>query len=83
MSALAPTLGQVAVLLVALVLTVPPLGRHLAHLYTSERHLAVERGAYRVLRVDPDEPLGRCQVSLGVRASRRKCLTRPPVVRAR
>ena len=54
MSALAPTLGQVAVLLVALVLTVPPLGRHLAHLYTSERHLAVERGAYRVLRVDPD-----------------------------
>jgi potassium-transporting ATPase potassium-binding subunit len=53
-SAVAPALGQIACLVALLALTVPALGRFLAHLYTSERHLAVERGAYRVLRVDPD-----------------------------
>lgn len=54
MSGLAPALGQIAVLLVALAVAVPLLGRHLAHTYTSERHLAVERVSYRILRVDPD-----------------------------
>lgn len=54
MSELAPALGQLAVLVAALALTVPFLGRHLAHVYTSPRHLRVERAAYRVLRVDPD-----------------------------
>ncbi len=54
MSAVGPAIGQVALLALLLVATVPFLGRYLAHLYTSERHLAVERGAYRVLRVDPD-----------------------------
>jgi potassium-transporting ATPase potassium-binding subunit len=49
-----PALGQIGVLVLLLVLTVPLLARHLAHLYTSERHLGVERAAYRVLRVDPD-----------------------------
>ena len=32
----------------------PLLGRYLAHIYTSDKHLAVERATYRVLRVDPD-----------------------------
>ncbi len=54
MSELAPALGQIAALLVLLGLTVPLLGRWLAHLYTSERHLGAERVTYRVLRVDPD-----------------------------
>nr|WP_245154998.1 potassium-transporting ATPase subunit KdpA [Nocardioides sp. 1609] len=49
-----PTLLQVAVLVAALGLTVPLLGRLLAHAYTSPRHLAVERVTYRALRVDPD-----------------------------
>jgi K+-transporting ATPase ATPase A chain len=53
-SGLGPALGQIGVLLVGLAVTVPFLGRYLAHVYTSERHLAVERAAYRVLRVDPD-----------------------------
>ncbi|MDT9592357.1 potassium-transporting ATPase subunit KdpA [Nocardioides zeae] len=49
-----PALGQVAVLVVVLILTVPLLGRHLARVYTSPEHTRVERGVYRVLRVDPD-----------------------------
>ena len=54
MSDLAPALGQIAVLLVALAVAVPVLGRYLARVYTAERHLAVERASYRALRVDPD-----------------------------
>lgn len=54
MSAVGPAIAQVAVLVLALAVAVPLLGRHLAHLYTSERHLAVERVTYRALRVDPD-----------------------------
>lgn len=54
MSSLAPALGQIAVLVIALVIAVPFLGRYLAHTYTSQRHLAVERASYRLLRVDPD-----------------------------
>jgi len=53
-SAVLPALGQIACLVVLLALLVPPLGRFLAHVYTSEEHLGVERVAYRVLRVDPD-----------------------------
>ena len=49
-----PALGQIAALVLLLALTVPLLGRHLAHIYTSDKHLAVERVTYRVLRVDPD-----------------------------
>jgi potassium-transporting ATPase potassium-binding subunit len=49
-----PALGQILALVVLLVLTVPPLARFLAHIYSSDRHLAVERVTYRVLRVDPD-----------------------------
>lgn len=54
MSQTLPALGQIALLVVALALAVPLLGRYLAHLYTSPRHLAPERAAYRLLRVDPD-----------------------------
>jgi potassium-transporting ATPase potassium-binding subunit len=53
-SSLAPALAQIAVLVVALAIAVPFLGRYLAHIYTSPKHLAVERASYRVLRVDPD-----------------------------
>jgi K+-transporting ATPase ATPase A chain len=42
------------VLLIALAIAVPLLGRYLAHIYTSPQHLAVERASYRVMRVDPD-----------------------------
>ncbi|WP_244930796.1 potassium-transporting ATPase subunit KdpA [Nocardioides sp. W7] len=54
MSDLAPALGQIAVLVAALALAVPFLGRYLAHVYTSPKHLRLERATYRVLRVDPD-----------------------------
>lgn len=54
MSELLPALGQVGALALLLVLTVPLLARHLAHTYTSDRHLGAERAAYRLLRVDPD-----------------------------
>ena len=54
MSELLPALGQIGALVVLLALTVPLLARYLATVYTSERHLGVERAAYRVLRVDPD-----------------------------
>ncbi|GAA4744247.1 potassium-transporting ATPase subunit KdpA [Nocardioides endophyticus] len=54
MSSLAPALGQIAVLVIALAIAVPLLGRYLAHVYTSTKHLAVERTSYRFLRVDPD-----------------------------
>ena len=43
MSAVGPALGQIAALVLALVIAVPLLGRYLAHIYTSEKHLAVER----------------------------------------
>ena len=54
MSEVLPALGQIAALVLLLALTVPLLGRCLAHIYTSDKHLAPERVAYRVLRVDPD-----------------------------
>ncbi len=49
-----PALGQIAALVILLALAVPLLGRHLARTYTGERHLALERATYRLLRVDPD-----------------------------
>ncbi len=53
MAALAPWL-QVATLVLLLALAWRPLGDHLARTMTSPRHLAVERGTYRLLGVDPD-----------------------------
>lgn len=57
MSALLPALGQIALLALALAVAVPFVGRHLAHVYTSPRHLRGERWAYRLLRIDPDADL--------------------------
>ncbi len=54
MSELAPAIGQVAVLLMALAVAVPLLGVHLAHVYTSDRHWPPERAVYRLLRLDGD-----------------------------
>ena len=54
MSSLGPALAQIAVLLIALAIAVPFLGRYLAHIYTSPKHLAIERASYKVMRVDPD-----------------------------
>jgi K+-transporting ATPase ATPase A chain len=44
----------IAVMVVALVLTYRPLGDLMARVYTSDRHLRLERGIYRVVGVDPD-----------------------------
>jgi potassium-transporting ATPase potassium-binding subunit len=44
----------VAVLVVVLAVVHRPLGDYMARVYTSERHLKVERGLYRALRVNPD-----------------------------
>jgi K+-transporting ATPase ATPase A chain len=54
MSTTAAAFGQIAVLVLALALSVRPLGDYMADVYTSSRHLGVESLAYRVLRVDPD-----------------------------
>ena len=45
---------QIGALVALLAVSVPFLGRYLAHVYTSPRHLAVERVAYRALRLEPD-----------------------------
>ena len=46
--------GQILLLALAMVLTVPPMARLLAHVYTSDRHWRVERVTYRLLRLDPE-----------------------------
>jgi K+-transporting ATPase ATPase A chain len=66
MTQVGPALGQIGVLLLLLAVTVPCLGRYLAHVYTSERHLAVERATYRVLRVDPDADQHRRSYAMSV-----------------
>jgi K+-transporting ATPase ATPase A chain len=53
-SATAAAVGQIAVLVLALGLSVRPLGDYLASVYGSSRHLRVESWAYRIVRVDPD-----------------------------
>lgn len=54
MSATWAGLLQILVLLVALALIHRPLGDYMARVFTSTRHLGVERAFYRVVRVDPD-----------------------------
>ncbi|MEQ7004888.1 potassium-transporting ATPase subunit KdpA [Actinopolymorpha sp. B17G11] len=44
----------VAVLIVSLAVVHRPLGDYMARVYTSDRHLGLERGLYRLLRVNPD-----------------------------
>ncbi|NRD27370.1 potassium-transporting ATPase subunit KdpA [Frigoribacterium sp. VKM Ac-2836] len=43
---------QIGTVVVVLVLLYRPLGDHMARVFTSSRHLAVERGLYRVIGVD-------------------------------
>ena len=45
------TFGLVAGILA---LTHAPLGAYLAHVFTTPKHLRVERGLYRLVGVDPD-----------------------------
>jgi K+-transporting ATPase ATPase A chain len=47
-------LVQVCVLLLALGLVYKPFGGYLARVFTSEKHLKLERAVYRVARVNPD-----------------------------
>jgi len=54
MSAPWAAVGQIALLALALVLTVPPMARLLTHVYTRDRHWRVERLTYRLLRLDPE-----------------------------
>ncbi len=54
MSAVLPALLQIGALLALLALTAPILGRYLAYVYTSPRHLAPERVIYRAVGVDKD-----------------------------
>jgi potassium-transporting ATPase potassium-binding subunit len=42
-----------ATLVLALALTYRPLGDYIAHIYTGARDLAIERGTYRLIGVDP------------------------------
>jgi potassium-transporting ATPase potassium-binding subunit len=54
MSATAAGLVQLAVLLLALAVAWRPLGDWMARVYTDSRHWRIERGIYRLVRVDPD-----------------------------
>ncbi|MTD55345.1 potassium-transporting ATPase subunit KdpA [Amycolatopsis pithecellobii] len=54
MSDLAAGFIQVGILLVALAVVYKPLGDYLARVFTSEKHLAIERGMYKLFRVKPD-----------------------------
>ncbi|MGV8979372.1 MAG: potassium-transporting ATPase subunit KdpA [Cellulomonas sp.] len=54
MSASWTAIAQILVLVIALAAVHVPLGGYMARVFTSTRHLRVERVGYRVLRVDPD-----------------------------
>src|SRR6201999_4245464 len=45
---------QIVLLVVALAACYKPLGDYMARIFTSEKHLRVERGLYRVMGIDPD-----------------------------
>ncbi|MFZ7088784.1 potassium-transporting ATPase subunit KdpA [Curtobacterium sp. RRHDQ10] len=47
-------IAQVATVVLLLVLVHRPLGDGMARMYTSVRHLRIERGTYRLIGVDPD-----------------------------
>ncbi|MCR2764116.1 potassium-transporting ATPase subunit KdpA [Microbacterium sp. zg.B48] len=44
---------QIATLVLVLALLYRPLGDYIARIYTTHKHLAVERGTYRLIAVDP------------------------------
>ncbi|WP_203753306.1 potassium-transporting ATPase subunit KdpA [Cellulomonas chitinilytica] len=46
--------AQIGLVVLVLALAHRPLGEYMARVFTSPRHLAVERAGYRVMRVDPD-----------------------------
>ena len=52
-SALAGVL-QLIVLVIALAVCYKPLGDYIARIFTSDKHLRVERGFYRIVGIDPD-----------------------------
>ncbi len=52
-SALAGIL-QIVLLVLALVACYRPLGDYIAHVFTSDKHLRVETGFYRIMGIDPD-----------------------------
>ncbi len=54
MSETAGGLLSIAVLVALLAVAYVPVGDHLARVFTSTRHLRVERGVYRLAGVDPD-----------------------------
>jgi K+-transporting ATPase ATPase A chain len=45
---------MIAALVAVLAIVHVPFGDYMARVYTSRRHLAVERGVYRLVGVDPD-----------------------------
>src|SRR5271168_2994597 len=45
---------QLVALVVALAVFYKPLGDYIARVFTSEKHLRVESGLYRVMGIDPD-----------------------------
>lgn len=59
---------QVGILLVALAIVYKPLGDYLARVLTTDKHLRVERGLYRLFRVDPDAEQRWPTYALGVLA---------------
>jgi K+-transporting ATPase ATPase A chain len=54
MSSTVAGLLQVGLLVLALAAVHKPLGDHMARVFTSKKHLAVERAIYRLVRVNPD-----------------------------
>ncbi|MDM8084559.1 potassium-transporting ATPase subunit KdpA [Cellulomonas cellasea] len=54
MSATWAAVGQIALLVALLAAVHAPLGAYMARVFTSPRHLGVERAGYRLMRVDPD-----------------------------
>jgi potassium-transporting ATPase potassium-binding subunit len=66
MSDLASGLIQVGILLAGLALVYKPLGDYMARVFTSKRHLAVERGLYRLFRVNPESEQRWTTYAMGV-----------------
>ena len=54
MSTTVAGLLQVGLLIVALAVVYRPFGDYMAHVFTTDKHWRVERGLYRLFRVDPD-----------------------------
>lgn len=66
MSDTASGLLTIATLVALLALAYVPLGDHMARVFTSTRHLRVERGIYRLTGVDPDAEQGARSYAAGV-----------------